>query len=114
MNTSANGTISARNGVWRPTIMLRWCTGRPDTCASVVIGIAIAPNATGAVSATSASDAARSGENPSPTSITPQMATGVPNPASASSRAPKQNAITTTWTRGSSETLLKARLRIAK
>ena len=70
-----------------------------------MIGIAIAPNATGAVSATSASDAAFSGENPSPTSITPQIATGVPNPASASSSAPKQNAITTTCTRGSSETL---------
>ena len=114
MNTSANGTIRARNGVWRPTIMLRWWTGSPVTCASVVIGIAIAPKATGAVSATSASEAARSGENPTPTSITPQMATGVPNPASASSSAPKQNAITTTWMRGSSETPLKALRRIAK
>ena len=80
----------------------------------MVIGIAIAPNATGAVSATRASDAARSGENPSPTSITPQIATGVPNPASASSSAPKQNAMTTTCTRGSSETLENARRRTAK
>jgi hypothetical protein len=44
----------------------------------------------------------------------PQMATGVPKPASASSSAPKQNAITTTWTRWSSETLLKARRKTAK
>ncbi len=114
MNTSANGTINAKKGVWRPTIWLRWCTGRPVTWASVVIGIAMAPNATGAVSATSATAAARSGVSPMPTSITPQIATGVPNPASASSRAPKQNAITTTWTRTSSDTLRNARRRIAK
>ena len=78
------------------------------TCPSVVIGMAIAPNATGAVSATRASAAARSGEKPTPTSMTPQIATGVPKPASASSSAPKQNAMTTTWTRGSSDTLSNA------
>ena len=49
-----------------------------------------------------------------PISITPQIATGVPNPASASSSAPKQNAITTTCTRMSSETVAKARLSTAK
>ncbi len=38
----------------------------------------------------------------------------MPNPASASSSAPKQNAITTTWTLWSSETLEKARRSTAK
>jgi hypothetical protein len=79
-----------------------------------VIGTAIAPNATGAVSATSATATARSGDSPIPTSITPQIATGVPNPASASSSAPKQNAIITTCTRMSSETVANARLSTAK
>ena len=74
----------------------------------------MAPKATGEVSATSARAAARTGEIPSPTSMIPQMATGVPNPASASSSAPKQNAIITTWTRMSADTPLKARRRIAK
>lgn len=114
MNTSTNGISSAKNGVWRPTIWLRSCVGRPETCPSVVIGIAIAPNATGAVSATSATAAARIGDSPMPISITPQIATGVPNPASASSSAPKQKAITTTCTRMSSETAAKHRFSTAK
>jgi len=42
--------------------------------------MAIAPNATGAVLATSATDAAFSGLKPSATSITDVIATGVPNP----------------------------------
>jgi hypothetical protein len=84
------------------------------TCARVVIGIAIAPKATGAVSATSATAAARTGGMPRPTSMIPQIATGVPKPASASSRAPKQNAMTTTWTRLSSEMVEKARFSVAK
>ena len=88
--------------------------GRPVTSASVVIGIAIAPNATGAVSATSATAAALTGLKPRPTRIEPQMATGVPNPASASSSAPKQKAIITTCTRSSSETLENARRSTAK
>ncbi len=80
----------------------------------MVIGIAIAPNATGAVSATRATAAARTGLSPRPTSMIPQIAGGVPNPASASSRAPKQKAIITTWTRESAERPLKARLSTAK
>ena len=73
------------------------------------MGIAMAPNATGAVSATRATATARSGLSPRPTSITLQIATGVPNPASASSSAPKQKAMTTTCTRTSSETIANAR-----
>ena len=42
----------------------------------------MAPKATGAVSATSATAAALIGLTPRPTSMIPQMATGVPNPAS--------------------------------
>ena len=44
----------------------------------------------------------------------PQIAAGVPNPASASSSAPKQKAITTTCTRASSETAPNARRSTAK
>jgi hypothetical protein len=46
-----------------------------------------------------ATDAARIGLNPSAISMTTVTATGVPNPASASSSAPKQNATMTAWTR---------------
>jgi hypothetical protein len=66
---------------------------------SVTIGIAIAPNATGAVFATSASEAALMGRNPRPISMTELMATGVPKPASASISAPKQKAMITAWMR---------------
>ncbi len=41
-------------------------------------------------------------------SITPVIATGAPNPASASSRPPKQKAMMIACTRGSSETSRKA------
>ena len=74
MNAGTNGISSARNGVWRPTIWLRSWVGSPETCPSVVIGITMAPNATGAVSATSRSEAARIGDSPMPISITPQVA----------------------------------------
>ena len=70
---------------------------------SVMIGIAIAPNATGAVFATSATAAALIGWKPSAISITAVIATGVPKPASASSSAPKQKAMMTACTRWSSE-----------
>ena len=88
--------------------------GSPVTWASVVIGIAIPPNATGAVSATRARTTAFIGLKPTPTSITEQIAIGVPKPASASSRAPKQKAIMTTWTRWSFDTELNTRRRTAK
>ena len=114
MNTRISGTNSARKGVWRPTIEPRSSTGRPVVSASVVIGIAIAPKATGAVFATSATDAALIGLKPSAISITEVIATGVPNPASASSSAPKANAITTAWMRWSSEIVPKERLSTAK
>ena len=79
-----------------------------------MIGTAIAPKATGAVFATSATDAALIGWKPSAMSITEQIATGVPKPASASSSAPKQKAISTAWTRWSALTRPKERRSTAK
>ena len=79
-----------------------------------MIGTAIAPNATGAVFATSATAAALIGLKPSAMSITAVMATGVPKPASASSSAPKQKAMMTAWTRWSSEIDPNERRRTSK
>ncbi len=80
----------------------------------VTIGMAIAPNATGAVLATSATAAAFIGWKPTATSITAVMATGVPKPASASSSAPKQKAMMMAWIRWSLEMPLNARRSTAK
>ena len=79
-----------------------------------MIGIAIAPKATGAVLATSATDAALIGWKPSAISITEVIATGVPKPARASIRAPKQNAMITAWMRWSSEIAPNERRSTAK
>ena len=98
-----SGTNSARIGVWRPTIAPRSSFGSPVISPSVMIGMAIAPNATGAVLATSATAAALIGWKPSAISMTAVIATGVPKPASASSSAPKQKAMMTACTRWSSE-----------
>ena len=46
--------------------------------------------------------------------MTAVIATGVPKPASASSSAPKQNAMITAWTRWSSETAPNERRRTSK
>ena len=88
--------------------------GRPVISASVTIGMAMAPKATGAVLATSATDAALIGLKPSAISITAVMATGVPKPASASSSAPKQKAMITACTRWSVEIAPKERRSTAK
>ena len=65
------------------------------------MGIAMAPNATGAVLATSATAAAFIGLKPRAISATEVMATGVPKPASASSSAPNEKAMITACTRSS-------------
>ena len=83
----------------------------PVILASVVIGTAMAPKATGAVLATRATDAALTGRIPTAMSMTAVTATGVPKPASASSRAPKQKAMRTAWTRWSGESDPNARRR---
>ena len=78
------------------------------------MGVASAPNATGAVLATSARTAAFSGRKPSAISMTLLMATGVPKPASASINAPKQNAMMIACTRMSSLTAAKDRRSTSK
>ena len=65
------------------------------------LGIPSDPNATGAVLAISASAAAMIGSKPSPASIEAVMATGAPNPAMPSIKAPKQKATSNTWMRRS-------------
>ena len=114
MNTSANGTKRPSSGVWRPTIAPSSCSGRPDTVASVVIGTARAPKATGAVLATNATVAALIGLNPRAISMTLVIATGVPKPARASSSAPNENATMTPWIRWSALILLKDRRSTSK
>ena len=79
-----------------------------------MIGIAIAPKATGAVLAMSTTVAARIAVKPTAISITPVIATGAPKPARASSRPPKQKAMMIAWTRGSSEILSMTRRRSSK
>ena len=58
--------------------------------------------------------AALIGLKPSAISITALMATGVPNPASASMSAPKQNATITAWMRWSFEIAPNERRSTAK
>ena len=101
--TRISGTISARNGVWRPTIEPRSSIGSSVCEPRVTIGVAIEPNATGAVLPISDSAAALSGLKPSANSITEVIATGVPNPARPSIRAPNEKAMITAWIRLSSE-----------
>ena len=79
-----------------------------------MIGVAMAPKATGAVLETSTTTAARIGVKPMDISMTPVIATGAPNPASASNRPPKQNAMITACTRGSSEIRSITRRRSSK
>nr|BFE71627.1 hypothetical protein GCM10020092_049280 [Actinoplanes digitatis] len=75
------------------SVVSRGSSTAPDvTVERVTIGVASAPNATGAVLAMSATAAARIGGKPSAISITTVIATGVPKPARASSSAPKQKA----------------------
>ena len=65
----------------------------PVTPERAMMGAAIAPNATGAVLASSETIAALTGFMPAAMSIAIEIATGAPKPASDSSSAPKQNAM---------------------
>ncbi len=112
--TSSSGTTRASSGVWRPTTEATASSGRPVTWARVTTGVPMAPKATGAVLATSATTAALTGSKPSATSITALMATGAPKPASASRSAPKQKAMTRAWMRGSAESREKERRSTSK
>ena len=64
--------------------------------------------------ATSATTAAFMGSKPMAMSITTVMATGVPNPASASSSAPKQKAMMIAWIRWSGLTFSNERRSTSK
>ena len=94
------------SGSWRPTIADRarvtlvgsvWprigATSRPR----VTTGMPIDPNATGAVLARRASTAAVTGSKPRLARIDAEMATGAPNPAMPSIRAPKLKATSRAW-----------------
>jgi hypothetical protein len=58
VTTSHAGTIRETKGSWRPAIWLIVIAGMPVTAASVMIGVAMAPKATGAVLAINESPAA--------------------------------------------------------
>ena len=89
----------------RPTAALSRASGKPVTVASVTSGTPIEPNATGDVFASKQSAAASNGAKPTPASIAPATATGVPKPAAPSINAPKANAISSACKRGSAEML---------
>ena len=101
IKTRIRGTTTASSGAWRPTTAPMWSASRPVRLAAVVIGMAMAPKATGAVLATSTAAAAFIGFRPRATSMVAVIATGAPNPASASSRPPKQKATRIAWMRTS-------------
>ena len=86
------GTISETNGSCRPAIWLSVNAGNSVTAARVRMGVPMAPNATGAVLAMSASPAACSGVKPRPIISAAQIATGVPKPEAPSMNAPNENA----------------------
>jgi hypothetical protein len=77
----------------RPTHCDSVSSSMPVVFASVVTGIPIDPNATGAVFASRQMPAAKNGEKPRPVSIAAATATGVPKPAAPSTKAPNANAI---------------------
>ena len=92
-----------------------WAESMPVSRPAVVIGMPTAPNATGAVLANSTTVAAFSGGMPSARIMVAVMATGAPKPASASSRPPKQNAMSMAWMRTSPLPILsKTRRRSSK
>ena len=88
-----NGTMTEKNGNCRPTIALSCSSGNPVTFAKAIIGVPSAPKATGAVLPINAMPEASNGLKPRPISIAAEMATGVPNPAAPSIKAPKLKAI---------------------
>ncbi len=87
----------------------------PVRLPAVVMGMAMAPKATGAVLATRTVTAEVSRGSPSAISMAAVIATGAPNPARASRSPPKQNAMSMAWMRRSPRpTELKERRRSSK
>jgi hypothetical protein len=87
--------------------------GSPVTAFNVRIGVPIDPNATGAVLASRHAAAACNGGKPRPESIAADTATGVPNPAAPSMKAPNANAMRSAWRRRSDVRLPTESLRIS-
>ncbi len=115
MTTTSHAGIRIETiGSWRPAIAPSVAAGRPVTAASVRIGVPMAPKATGAVLAMSVRDAASFGAKPSPISSAAEMATGVPNPAAPSMKAPNENAMSSAWMRRSEERRAIARFTVSK
>ncbi|MNT77164.1 hypothetical protein D3C72_2162450 [compost metagenome] len=63
----------------------------PETCPATIIGIPMAPNATGAVFTIKQSPAAYKGLKPKPTNNAAVIATGAPKPAAPSRKVPNAN-----------------------
>src|SRR3982751_1420652 len=82
-----------RIGSVLPTIWEIAISGMEVTCDATVIGMPMAPNATGAVFAIRQMPAAYNGLKPRPTSIAAVIATGAPKPAVPSRKDPKEKAI---------------------
>src|ERR1035437_9462213 len=87
------GRRSESGAVRRPATALNRARGNPVMPASVMTGMPIDPNATGAVFASRQLDDAYSEEQPRRTIMAAATATGVPNPAQPSMNAPKAKAI---------------------
>src|SRR5439155_23532689 len=113
VDVNLNGMSCEKKGRWRPAIAERESYGRPVNPARVTIGVPRAPKATGAVFAIRQSTAEESGLKPRPTIMPPAMATGVPNPAAPSMKAPKEKAISSAWILRSPESLVMLSLTIS-
>ena len=105
VRTSQNGISTESNGSMRPQVALSASTSSPVTALKVRNGVPMPPQATGAVLAIRQSKAAWKGLNPRPTRKAAEMATGAPNPAAPSMKAPNEKAIRTAWSRRSPERL---------
>ncbi len=90
-------TTSATGAQIAATAELSAPSGRPVVVASVTSGVPIEPKVTGAVFAMRQMAEARKGEKPRPVNMAAAIATGVPNPAAPSIKAPKANAIRSAW-----------------
>ena len=113
--SSRNGTTRHSIAVIRPVIgEMASTSSNPPVLAAMSTGRPTAPNATGTVLASRAIIAERMGEKPMATSIAAVIATGAPNPARASSRPPKENAMSIASTRGSSLIRKNVRRRSSK
>ena len=104
MNTSQNGTSSDSSGNWRPAMAPIRNGSMPVTWPATMMGMPMAPKATGAVLAIRHRPAAYNGLKPRPTSSAEVMATGAPKPAAPSRKAPKAKPISSTCRRWSSVT----------